>query len=225
MDLGLFARVLWRFRIVTGIGAVLAVALAALAFVSGGHKEQWVSYETMLVTQRGFAEGDVAPVGADPSRLTLLAVLYSQFVTADDVTHALWPHGAHGERVEAAPVLELPGSSSASALPIISVAAFSPTPHGAQRLASRAAAALRGYVEARQTKNRIPDAKRSRLTPLATADRNAPKLWKGASKSVPIVVFLTVLIATIGLAFVLENLRPRIHPLVDEEPLRAGAAS
>lgn len=224
MDLGLFARVLWRFRIVTGIGLALAIGLTAMAFLSGGHKEQWVSYETMLVTQRGFTEGSIDAVGADPSRLTLLAVLYSQFTSADSVTEELWPHGAHGERVEAAPVLELPGSSSAAALPIISIAAFSSTPAGAQRLAVRAASALRAYVETRQASNAIPVPKRVRLSPIATADRHAPTLWKGASKTLPIVVFLTVLIATIGLAFVLENLRPRIRPLSGEERI-AGAAS
>jgi hypothetical protein len=43
-------------------------------------------------------------------------------------------------------------------------------------------------------------------------------------KTTPIVVFLTVLLAAIGLAFVLENLRPRIRALAAEEEQQALAA-
>ncbi len=40
-------------------------------------------------------------------------------------------------------------------------------------------------------------------------------LLEGRSKTVPIVVFLTVMLAVIGLAFILENLRPRVRPVAD----------
>ncbi len=232
MDLGLFARVLWRFRIVSAVGLVLAITLAALSFVrvgSGGiayrNKEQWVSYQTLLVTQRGFTEGRTDAVGADPNRLAMLAVLYSQFTTADSVVRAVWPHGLHGERLDAAPVLTLRGSSSASALPIISIAGFSDTPRRAQALTDRAARALATYVEQRQAANKIPDSKRVRLNTVATAANNAPKLWKGRSKALPLVIFLTVLIVTAGLAFVLENLRPMIRSVGEEAPRAADSVS
>jgi hypothetical protein len=41
----------------------------------------------------------------------------------------------------------------------------------------------------------------------------APVLFEGRSLTVPIVVFMTAMIATLGLAFVLENLRPRIRSI------------
>ena len=41
-------------------------------------------------------------------------------------------------------------------------------------------------------------------------------------KTIPIVVLFTVLIATLGLAFILENLRPLVrpveNPVADREP-------
>ena len=36
-----------------------------------------------------------------------------------------------------------------------------------------------------------------------------PKIFQGRSKTMPIVVFLAVMMAAIGLAFLLENVRPR----------------
>jgi hypothetical protein len=233
MDLGLFARVLWRHRIVACIGGVLAVVLAFLSIVRVGtagisyrDKQEWVSYQTMLVTQPGFTEGALNPTGAQESRLTLLAVLYSQFVTADAVTHRVWPHGPHGERVDAAPLLTLPGSSAASALPIVSIAAFSEAPARAQDLAARTAATLASYIKVRQAKAHLPIRQRVVLSPIAQAKSNTPTLWQGRKKTLAIVIFMTVWIATIGLTFVLENLNPKLRP-VKEEPPRSvsGVAS
>ena len=38
-------------------------------------------------------------------------------------------------------------------------------------------------------------------------------MLEGRSKTIPIVVFLTVMLAFVGLAFILENLRPREKPV------------
>jgi hypothetical protein len=40
----------------------------------------------------------------------------------------------------------------------------------------------------------------------------------GRKKTLPITVFLAVLIATLGLAFILENLRPRLRSVSLAEP-------
>jgi hypothetical protein len=227
MDLELFGRVVWRHKIVVGVGIVLAVALAALSYVrvnSGGvvtyrDQETWISYETVSVTQRGFTEGRLNYSGADPTRLTYLAVLYSHYVDADEVQRAIWPKGANGERIEAAAVLSVPGSSSASALPLISIAAFSETSSRAKTLAESTAQALKDYIAARQVSGHVPEAERVVLQPVRRAADHPAVLWQGRSKSLPIVVFVTVLVATIGLAFILENLDPQIRRVAqsDEE--------
>ena len=42
------------------------------------------------------------------------------------------------------------------------------------------------------------------------------KVYAQPSKTLPVAIFLTVLIATIGMAFILENLRPRIRTVPSE---------
>lgn len=232
MDLGLYSRVLWRHKIIVTLGIVAAAFLALLSVVRVEHNgfkyhglayrghEQWVSYEKVLVTQPGFTEGSLNSNG-DPMRLVSLAIIYSQFVGGDAIAHQVWPTGRHEEHLEAAPVLALPGSSSAGALPIISIAGFSDSGRKAQLLTARAATALTAYIGKRQESAHVPVAERVRLSPVARALDNAPVLWQGRSKTLPIVILLTVLIATMGLAFVLENLNPQIRTLPEEEPILA----
>jgi len=224
MDIELYARVIWRHKWVVAVGFLVAVALSVLSYVrvstsgkiSYRDPETWVSYETVSVTQPGFTEGRLYETGAQPSRLTLLATLYSKYIDADGVQHRIWPGGAHGESVEAAPVLTAPGSSQ-SALPLISIAAFSATPRSAQDLADRTSQALTAYIAQRQSNARVPDSQRVELQPVKRALSNPPVLWQGRSKALPIVIFLTVMIAALGLAFILENLNPQIAVVTDSE--------
>ena len=44
-------------------------------------------------------------------------------------------------------------------------------------------------------------------------------------KTLPIVVFLTVLTGTVGLVFVLENLRSRVRPVPDAAPGDSAAVT
>src|SRR4051812_40326397 len=170
MDIELYGRVLWRHKLVMAIGLLLAVTLAVLSYVRIGANgityrdgQKWVSYQTLAVTQPGFMEGRLVPGGADPSRLTSLAVVYSKYLSADPVRHAIWPDGAHAETVDAAPVLAISGNSSAGALPIISIAGFSPSGAGSQQLAARASDALVRYITHRQDDAGIPRAQRVEL--------------------------------------------------------------
>jgi len=223
MDIELFGRVIWRHKVVVLIGLVLAVGLAFLSYVRVDRHgityrdaETWVSYETVSVTQAGFTEGRLNATGAEPSRLTLLAVLYSKYVDADGVRNRIWPNGSHGESIEAAPVQTAQGGSS-SLLPLISIAAFSHDAAKAQHLATRTTEALMGYIARRQDDASVPTAQRVELQPVKRALSNKPVLWQGRSKALPIVIFLTALIAAIALAFILENLNPRIAAVSDAE--------
>ena len=68
MDLGLYLRVLWRFRLLVLVGVVLGFALAAFSYVRVGvedgsvelsyrQSERWASFATVFVTQEGFPLG------------------------------------------------------------------------------------------------------------------------------------------------------------------------
>ena len=68
MDLQLYFRVLWRFRLLTIVGLLVALLLALLSVVSIGsssgslglqyrESEQWASRATVLVTEKKFPLG------------------------------------------------------------------------------------------------------------------------------------------------------------------------
>jgi len=235
MDLRLFARVVWRFRVVVGLGVVLALALATLSYVrvsfAGGpsvkyrQSEQWVSYTRLFVTQSGFRWGSsvVNPskgtlgnqanvLGlqtASESRLSSLATIYANLIDSDAVLALMRREGPVRGIVQAAPLPVAQGSDSV--LPIISIAAFAASPTASVELARHAGNALRLYIERQQELNGIAPGERIKLAVVSKA--GATKLYAGRKKTLPIVVFLTVMLAVIGLAFTLENVRPRIRAI------------
>jgi len=85
---------------------------------------------------------------------------------------------------------------------------------GMTDLVKRATSAFRAYLAAQQAASNIAPADR---VVLSTVDRpGRTKLLADRSKTLPIVVFLTVALATIAICFILENLRPRIRAVTGE---------
>jgi hypothetical protein len=240
MDLLLYARVLARFKILLLIGLVLAVAMALMSTVRvtthGLRYRQsptYLSYARIFVTQKGFPWGRLGVASpatglgsesasaaaaaaaaatdqfADPSRLTSVATIYSSLVDTDAVRAIMLKKGPLRGTVQAAPVLD---SQNNQPLPLISIAAYSDTPSHAVNLARRQTDALIQYVEEQQVTNRIPAYDRVSLTVVKEPGIGKdPVLARGRSKTLPIVVFLTVMVAFVGLAFILENVRPRVR--------------
>jgi hypothetical protein len=249
MDLELYFRVLWRFKVLVLLGLALAFGLMFLSmtrvsFEEGSPKfayresEQWASDVTLLVTQPGFPLGrsildDVVPVdpgkgvassgnGAaptfvprygDPSRFSNLAVVYANFATSDAVLKLAQPRGRLPGIVTAQAMIN---QDSGGVLPIVLIRGTSTTPMAAVGLAERAGAALRKHIARQQAANGIKADRRVELQYINHAQR--PMLMVPRSKTRPMFAFLAVMIATIGLVFVLENLRPRVRPRVAEEP-------
>ena len=250
MDLELYFRVLWRFRIIVLTGLSLALGLMLLSTMRVSFEglspkftyresEQWASDVTLLVTQPGFPLGrsildDVVPVdpgdgasqsseeGAasdfvprygDPSRFSNLAVVYAHLATSDEVMRLAHPRGPLPGIVTAQAMVN---PDSGGILPIVLIRGTSATPAAAAGLAERAGASLRKYIARQQAANRIKADRRVALEYINHAQR--PVLLMPRSKTRPMFTFLAVLIATIGLVFVLENLRPRVRPRVAEEP-------
>jgi hypothetical protein len=240
VDLQLYLRVLWRFRLLVGIGLVLACGLAFLAVVrvDPSHSphfryrkdQQWVSYATLFVTQRGFPWGrSVIPSAstpsaypstgtsseqqfADPSRFSSLAILYSQLATSDPVRAIMLRDGPIDGTIEAAPVLSQTGYTEA--LPLVSIAGIGKSPPAAISLARRTMVALQEFLQQQQNSNDIPQKYRVLVTVVNNPDK--AKLLAGRSMTVPFVVFLSVMIVFSGIAFLLENMRPRIRPVATD---------
>ena len=96
-------------------------------------------------------------------------------------------------------------------LPLIDLVAIATTPRGAVDLAQRSASALTTYIEQQQVTNNVPTA--DRVVVEQVVRPKPPEIFQPRSKTMPMVVFLATMLATVGLAFLLENLRPRARQL------------
>lgn len=229
MDFRLFARVLWRFRLLVLLGFILATALSMLALVqvsSEGLKyrqsELWASTTRLLVTQTGFPEGRLyaqqpdmsadptVPV-ADPGRFNNLAILYSELATSDPVRRLMRQDGPITGKVVATPLVA--GGEFRTQLPMIDITGISTSPIAAIMLAQRSGKALTSFIQAQQEASHVPVADRAVLQDVVRPTRAV--VFQPRSKTMPAVVFLVVMFATVGLAFLLENLRPPVRESED----------
>jgi hypothetical protein len=247
MDLALYLRVLWRFRLLVLGGFVLAFLLAFLAMFRvsplGSPKIAYREHQvfqadtTLLVTQAGFPEGrtvlptnPTAPAGkqgiqyADPGRLASLAVVYAQIANGDVVQQRLASTpsvrsilSSKTSSMQAAPPQTDP--SSGGVLPLVDIQGLADTPHDAALISTTGAAVLGRYIANEQRTANIPTNQRVSLSVLRLPARNKIQVVVKRKKTLPIVIFLTVLVAAIFAAFFLENLRPRIEPVEVDENL------
>lgn len=229
MDLALYARVLWRFRMLVLAGLLAAILLAILSYahisLEGGRPklsprgaEQWQSESTIFVTQEGFPWGrtvlEYTPADpdkglpalalGDQGRLSSLAILYAQLANSDVVYEAAARSGPVPATVQAMPVTN---PSNGEILPLVSIRAVASSPEAAKTSAQRVSDAFRTYFRREQAAAGISPDERVILEVVKSADQ--AQLVAGRKKTLPIIVFLAVATATIGSAFLLENLRPR----------------
>jgi hypothetical protein len=233
MDLQLYARVLWRFKFIVLLGLLLALALSLLSTVkitSDGIKyrdqELWSSTMRLLVTQSGFPEGRLyaqeppkpgedpattPPIASqsgipvvDPGRFNNLAILYAELATSDPVRLLMRRDGPVRGQIVAT---SLRDDRSGTLLPMIDLAAISTSPRAAIMLALRGADALNTFIARQQRANDVPAA--DRVVVQTIVQPRGARLFQPRSKTMPIVVFLVVMFAIVGLAFLLESIRPR----------------
>jgi hypothetical protein len=186
-------------------------------------EQLWSSNTRLLVTQRGFPEGrlygqrpaeneQTGPV-VDPGRFNNLAILYANLATSDPVRKLIAPRGRIPGEIIATPVVA--GGEFKTPLPLIDLTAVSTSSATAIALAQRSADALTTYIQEQQRLGNVPVADRAIIEQVVRPSRAV--LFQPRSKTMPIVVFLAVMLVTVGLAFLLENLRPR--------PTEAGTPS
>jgi hypothetical protein len=211
VDFRLFFSVLRRFKHIVAAGLLIAFALAFLTFFKVGlhglgyrEQQKWADTARVLVTTPNG--------GQDP---TSLAQVYAALATSDEVTKAaIMRHRVPGVLVGDFGYV----NRTSTALPTISVTAVSTNPRNAALLANDAVAALRVFVRRQQSQGGIPLARQAKLQTLNTAIPFRAQVYAPRSKTPPVIVFVLVLAATIGLVFLLENLRPRARsaPVVVE---------
>lgn len=218
MDLGLFFRVLLRFKTLVLGGIVLAIVLSTLSFARVGwakgqptfhyrKQETWQGYTTLELTPPGFPLGSAPLAGEASTEYSNLALVYATLATSDAVKKLVRTNGGpYKGQIGAVPVSAGPNGPG---LPFVTVSGTGTSRRAASALAARAAKAFIQYVHDRDEANGIPAKRQIALTVLNGTVK--PVLLKGRSKTLPIVIFLTVITAACGLAFVLENLRPRVQ--------------
>jgi hypothetical protein len=222
----------------------VAIALAVLAYgkvdVAHGFKVTPRAVPVfhvdalLLITQKGFpwgesqqpyVPGDVAkglppvPVG-DFSRMSGIAMIYSELADSDTVK-ALTPlKPAKTEKLFTSPYA--PASAPpGTVLPMVALSADAASPARAAALINSRIAAFEGYIESQQTKAKLSERKRVVVQVMRGGDAKTALVLSGKKKTLPIVVFLAVMIAVTGLAFMLENMRPRVRPV--EQPETSAA--
>lgn len=227
MDLRLFLRVLWRFRLLILVGSCVALGLTFLSMVRvspGGsptfayrNSETWIATSRIFVTEPGFPWGRrlIAPLDSgppsknesDPGRFTGLAVLYSNLANTDPVRRILLKGGPFKSKITASPV---PGNSDGDPLPIIAITASGGSRREAIVNTKRATSALVTFIQQQQEVNKIAADDRVVLETIETPKKAT--LFAGRPKVLPIFVFVFVMGLVIGLTLLLENLRPMATP-------------
>jgi hypothetical protein len=244
VDIGLYSRVIWRFRFLVAAGALLGIILAMLSFFrldfSDGfpraeyrEPEAWSSTARLFLTQEGSPwirtvdplvpatsrkDGPLVPAFADSDRFADLAVLYAELAKGDQVRELALTGETRGDvSFTAAPVVP-----EDDPLPLIEITSSAHSAGAADAVAVRAAEALKVYVERQQVDARVPSNQR---VVLELVERPEAYLVEGRSKTLPAVIFLTVLLAAVGLAFALENLgqRFRVLPALSEDVAEPGS--
>jgi hypothetical protein len=214
VDLPTYLRVIWRFRLIVAAGFVLAVLLAVSSYAKitfhGGtphltyrQGETWEGATTLAVTPAASPLGTPA---AATGFFSQLAYYYAGIANSDQVTTIVKKRTKFDGVIQATPVID---PTTRITLPFITIKALAATRHQAVVLANSVGDALTTYVQDQQQAAAVNSANRVTLRPINRAQ--IATLSTGRRKTTPVVIFLTVMIAAIGLAFLLENLRPRVH--------------
>jgi hypothetical protein len=221
VDLALYGRVLRRFWPLVAIGVILAAGLAFLSLVrvtSHGLSYRkpvvWQSQAMILLTQPGAPEfrGVIpapAPGSSGPTlvNLTGLTDQYSLYANSDAVRRLMRDEGAPTTwSITAAPALP---TITGATYPVIALSGHADSANGAVSAVQYGTRALVEYVKRQAQAAKIPTDQRIELQTVETA--TAPVVVIPRKKTLPIVIFLAVVVGTLGLAFILENLRPRVR--------------
>jgi hypothetical protein len=244
VDLRVLGGVLARHRILVIGGVVVGVVLATLAYfkpvMDGGFPrleprkaEVWQASETLFLTQPGFPAGRTeqpvitVKVGgqetavnryADPGKFTSLAPLYAKLANSDAVkARAIRAGGPLEGQARAIPTADT-SYGAVNNLPMITVFSTAPTKQGARSTATRISHAFQSYLVTSQKNAKIPDDKRVEIQVVNKAGDET--LLVPRKKTLPIVVLLAILSATVGLAFIRENTKaaeaaPAVAPDAD----------
>jgi len=213
MDLRLFWAVVKRFKRISIGGTIAAVVLAVLAYgTPGPHgitphgSVKWESQAELLITQADgvYGRADPKTISAqNPNYMSSLSPIYTGLANGTAVQNA----------VRAAKV---PGTVTASEgvdpntglyTPFITLTAAAPTAADAAILSKSGIASFQSFIAQMEAATAVPAS--SRITLEVIRDGLPPKIASRPKPTIPILVFLAIMSATIMLLFSLENHDPQ----------------
>ena len=210
MDLRQLSRVVAAHKGVAAVGVVAALALAFLAQVRvdpfGSPRFTyrkpvvWSSSIVLQLTQEGFQEGRVSTQG---SPVANFSPLYARLATTNPVRARMKKHGPVLGGVKVQPLTD----DNRAALPFITISSYAFQPSTALTRAKRQADAFIAYVAAQQRINNVRA--RNRVILRVVTGPTPPFVVVPRKKTLPVVVFVAMLVVTGGLILALENARSR----------------
>jgi hypothetical protein len=230
MDLERYVRVAWRFKYLVAAGFLLAGVMAVLAVARPSYEHgpkltyrdppTYKSSATLLITQQGFPwgrsvsaylpgdqkTGQPSVPANDPVRLATLTGLYAQLATSDQVNERLSPQERRDGTITVSAV-PAPAYTQSGVLPLLKLEATAPTRPEAVTLATRATAAFQDWLREEQDRGSVAEGERVVVDVVSKA--STPSIATSPKKTTGVVVFLAIMAAVLGVAMVLENLRPR----------------
>jgi hypothetical protein len=218
MDLREIAAAVRAHKRVAVVGVLAAITLAFLAHVrvdpfgdpifSARKPALWTSAITLQLTQEGFYEGRVQDAGRQDA-LVSLAPLYARLANSDEVRQRMRKLGPVFGGVDIDPLVD----ENRVALPLVRIRAFALSPARAPVRAVRQANAFRAYLAEQQIANGV--APRSRVQLKVVSGPSPPWVVAPRKITLPVVVFLAMIVVTGALILVLENMRrAKLRPAV-----------
>ena len=221
MDLRLFGQVIARHKVLVACAAVLACLVGFFSYAkvdrngfSYRSSQEWASSSRVLVTQPGSSflrtaatsgnSKQLEALFSDEGRFSALSQVFATIAMSDAVRSAALD-GNKG-KIDAHPVVN---NQTDQVLPVVEVTGVASTPRSSQVVADRTVAALLSYVKRQQVAAEIAPRERIDFVVLNKAARTKAKLLTPRSKTVPVIAFMALLLAGVGLAFYRENVDPR----------------
>ena len=213
MDLRQIGRAIAAHKLAATLGVVAAVAFAFLAYVrvspfgdpmlSYRKQSLWSSAVTIQLTQQGFPEGRVLERDDRRGALIQLAPLYARLVNTAPVRKEMRKLGPITGKVAAVPVVD----ENRSSLPLVQISSLTYTGTSAVERVQHQTQAFIRYISRQQVANHVTPANRVLLR--IVNGPTSPEVVVPRKITLPVVVFLSMLVVTGGLILALENMQTR----------------
>jgi hypothetical protein len=223
MDLRTHSGVIWRWRVLFAVGIALALMFTffsyyKVSFADGlTHRQEvtWQSAEMLQLTQPGCEYCRAVPAETtNLAWLTTLTTVYAQIANGDALRRQVFLGRPRTDaNYIAAPVQDpvTPGQSQ-----FLTFAGTATSPVEAVRIARRATSTFLNYLDTQSQDAGVSRNERVVLKVVTKARLATARVVEDRKKTIPIIVFLSILVMTFVVTYALENLYPRAS--TDEVP-------